>query len=150
MNKVILIISLILIAVIATGLIFILFETNMIFPSNVEAYQNYEKATITSAFTNGTANAVFVDVTGINKPVEVVEPNGHTGYLPQIEDINFTQAIFKDSNDTVVATSNLSILMLKSETATLRVNCTLPSGSYYVDLVTARGGCFESPKLKVP
>jgi len=38
--------------------------------------------------------------------------------------------------------------MLKSETATLRVNCTLPSGSYYVDLVTARGGCFGVSKIE--
>jgi hypothetical protein len=150
MNKVILIISLVSIAVIATGFVFILFESNIIFPSYVEAYQNYETANLTSAFTNGTTNAVFVDVTGINKPVEYIEPNGHTGYLPQIEDINFTQAIFKDNNDTIVATSNLSTLMLKGESATLRVNCTLPSGSYYVVLVTARGGCFESPTFKVP
>jgi hypothetical protein len=62
---------------------------------------------------------------------------------------NITQAIFKDTNNTTVETENLSILVLKGQSATLRINCTLASGNYTITLLTAADGCFVSPMFTI-
>jgi hypothetical protein len=138
------IVALVLVAVLATGIFYAIVELGYV---NYDPFgpgtANQEKVTISSAFTNGTANAVFVKV----KVIETADPTGLTGHPTY--DVNFNYAIIKDRNGTDIATTNLSIQLPKDESATLRVNCTLPSGNYTVLLETSEGGTFVSPTLTI-
>jgi hypothetical protein len=91
----------------------------------------YEKLNITNVYTNATQNTVFVDVISTTQKANI--------------NSNITQAIFKDTNGTIVEIENLSTLVLQGQSTTLRINCTLASGNYTVTLITPNGSTFVSP-----
>lgn len=135
--KIALILVLLIISVFAVGIFtYILLSGGFSNLQVVAPPSAYERVSITNAYTNGTKNAVFLDVTSTTKKFNFSS--------------TITDAIFKDTNGKSMASEELSVLLLKGESTTLRVNCTLPSGNYTIALVTGAGGMFLSPSFFVP
>ncbi len=136
-KDILVVVSVVLIAVIAAVIVYGIDESTKGVITHEPGGTFQEEVAITNVFTNGTSNAVFVDVKVIKCDINR-------------NDINFTQAYIEENNGTVAATSNLSILILQGKSATLRVNCTLPTGNYFVTLDTTEDGCFASPTFTIP
>jgi hypothetical protein len=95
-----------------------------------------ERLVIPIAYTNGTANAVFLDVR--SEPTQ----NGST--------TEFDSALIRDVNGTLVYTDSLDETLAQGQSATIRVdyNFTL-SSVYWITLKTKAGGSFYSPTFAV-
>jgi hypothetical protein len=92
-----------------------------------------DRLVVNQPFTNGTDNAIFVEVKSLNS------------------DINLSQAIIRtfDVQFKAVVTEPLSTVILEGESATLKINGSLTSGNYSVSL-PVKGVTFQSPPFSIP
>lgn len=126
--------AIIVVAIVVIGLFF-----GLIYLVSIGGLDHYfpvsngEGLIVSSVFTNGTENAVFIEVTS------------------QSKDITIDGVVIKNSTGTTVSNSQTADLVLEGETRTLRVNFNATTaGAYTVTLVTTKGNSFVSPPFTIP